>query len=239
MNCSHLLTYLPPPRATARALVVGVGFLLLAACSTTPPATPATPAAVATMAAAVAATGAMAPPAAMRVEGVPPLSPASMADIQRYSAVVGHGFVDWHPTKREMLVAHRPFGVSPTQIYRVAGSLVAPEKLTDGAEPVNNAQHEPRQGRYIVFARSSGGDEAFQPFRLDPETGVATTFTAADQRHALVGWIESRSLAIVASVPLDRTAAGGTRAAINTTLSIVDPPNPERRRVLAELPRGG
>ena len=226
MNRQHLLT---PRSAAGRHNSAGLffataGLLLLAACSTTPPATPPVP---------------LAPPAAMRTEGVPVLSAASMAALQRYSAVVGHAFVDWHPTKREMLVAHRPFGASTTQLYRLAGPMATPVQLTDAADPVSNAQYEPRQGRYVVFARSSGGDEAFQLFRLDPETRAATQFTSSGQRHALAGWIESRSLAIVTSVPLDRTAEGGTRAAINTTLSIVDPLNPEQRRVLAELPGGG
>ena len=211
------------------ALVAGVS-LLLAACGTTLPASPPAPA---------AAGASLVPPVAMRVEGVPTLSAGSMEAIQRYGAVVGHGFVDWHPNRREMLVAHRPFGASTTQLFRVSSPMATPEKLTDGADPVSNAQYEPRQGRYIVFARSSGGDEAFQLFRLDPDTRATAQFTAAGPRHALAGWIESRSLAIVASVPLDRTAAGGTRAAINTTLSIVDPLNPDQRRMLAELPGGG
>jgi len=226
MNHLHRLTRPSAPlrRTRASSLFAASGLLLLAACSTTPPTPPAAP---------------LAPPAAMRVEGVPALSAASMEAIQRYSAVVGHGFVDWHPTQREMLISHRPFGASTTQLYRLAGPMATPEKLTDGADPVSNAQYEPRQGRYAVFARSIGGDEAFQLFRLDPDTRAATQFTAAGQRHTLAGWIESRSLAIVASVPLDRTAAAGTRTAINTTLSLVDPLNPEQRRVLTELPGGG
>ena len=224
MNSLLCLTRVPDLGRCARRLASAAGLLLLAACGTTPP-----PAPVALLA----------PPPAVRVEGVPALSAASMEAIQRYSVVVGHSFVDWHPTKREMLVAHRPVGASTAQLYRVVSPLAAPEKLTDGADPVTNAQYEPRHGRYIVFARSSGGDEAYQLFSLDPETRAATPFTASGQRHALAGWIESRSLAIVASVPLDRTASAGSRADISTTLSIADPLNPEQRRVLAELPGGG
>jgi dipeptidyl aminopeptidase/acylaminoacyl peptidase len=101
------------------------------------------------------------------------------------------------------------------------------------------ARWEPGEGRYIVFARGHGGDEAFQLWRLAPETRQATQITADGQRHALVDWVRSRSLALVASVPLDRTAALGRRTEVTTTLSLIDPLQPTSRSVVAELPGGG
>ena len=85
MNSLLCLTRVPDLGRCARRLASAAGLLLLAACGTTPP-----PAPVALLA----------PPPAVRVEGVPALSAASMEAIQRYSVVVGHSFVDWHPTKR-------------------------------------------------------------------------------------------------------------------------------------------
>ena len=179
------------------------------------------------------------PPAALRLEGVPALPSSLLAATQRYADVAGHGFVDWHPTQREMLVAHRAPGASTTQLWRLRSPLAALEPLTDGSDPVSSAKWEPRDGRYIVFARGSGGDEAFALYRLDPETRAVTQITPPGQRHGLQGWIKSRSLALVTSVPLDRTASGGSRAEVSTTLSIIDPLNPADRKVLAELPGGG
>ncbi len=40
-------------------------------------------------------------------------------------------------------------------------------------------------------------------------------------------------------MPLDRTAQGGRRDQIGTTLTLVDPLKPESRRVIAELPGTG
>jgi dipeptidyl aminopeptidase/acylaminoacyl peptidase len=206
--------------------------LALAGCAAPPPATPPSTAAP--------APATLPPPAAMRVEGVPPIPAASMTAIKRYSDVAGHGFVDWHPTRREMLIVHRPPGASTAQIYRVASPGATPEQLTSGPDPVTTARWEPRLGRYIVFARSSGGDEAFQLYRLDPQTRQAVPFTPSGQRHALAGWLERTGQALVASVPLDRTAAGGTRPTIETTLTLLDPLNPEPgRKVVAVLPGGG
>ena len=182
----------------------------------------------------------LAPPPAMRTEGVPPLPTEQSDAAQRYSRVAGHSLVDWHPTRREMLVAHRVPGASTTQLFRVRSPMAAPEQLTDAAEPVSLAKWEPSEGLYIVFARGRGGDEAFQLYRLDPETRATTQFTPDGQRHSLVGWLKGpRPMALVASVPLDRTAAGGSRAQVTTTLSLMDPLQTAPTRVLAELPGGG
>ncbi len=215
-------------RILVRALLAVVAATVLAACTSAPRVTePAAPA------------PAISPNPALRVEGLPPLPQRLLAPIQRWTAVSGHNFVDWHPARREMLVSHRPPGASTTQLFRVRAPLAVPEPLTDAADPVTMAHWEPRDGRYIVFARGSGGNEAFQLYRLDPETRAVTLLTDLDQRHALQAWVKSESLAVVTSVPLDRTAAGGRRSEITTTLTLIDPLQPASRRVVAQLPGGG
>ncbi len=206
--------------ALASALAV-----VLAACATAPDPAP------------------LVPPEAMHTEGVPTLDRAPLDAAQRYSRVAGHQFVAWHPRQRELLVSHRGEADRSTQLYRVATPMAAPERLTDGEDPVTSAQWEPREGRYLVFARGSGGDEAYQLYRLDPATRKAESITPAGQRHALSGWLKGsallRPLALVSSVPLDRTAAGGRRSEVSTTLSLVDPLQPSSWRRIAELPGAG
>ena len=221
------------------AALAAIGLLggSLAGCST-PPTPPAQrPVAIA---AAVAPNTPLAVPPAIRTEGVPTLPTQALAAAQRYAGVLGHNLVDWHPRAREMLVAHRVPGASTTQLYRLRAPMAPLEALTDGADPVASARWEPGTGRYIVFARGRGGDEAFQLFRLDPETRSTTQFTPDGQRHALQGWVKTpRPLVVVSSLPLDRTAAGGSRSEITTTLSLMDPMGVLPPRVLAELPGGG
>ncbi len=214
----------PGPRLLRSAALWAA--LSLVACTTAPPAP-------------LADTTPLPAPAALRVEGAPPLLRAPIDAARRYGDVAGHVFVDWHPVQRQMLLAHRAPGVSTTQLYLLRSPLATPEALTSGADPVTSAQWEPREGRYLVFARGSGGDEAFQLYRLDLDTRAATQITPAGQRHALHDWVKSRSLAVVLSVPLDRTAAGGRRSEVTTTLSLIDPLNPAAARVVAELPGGG
>ncbi len=183
------------------------------------------------------------PPAALRVEGVPALSAAVLGPIQRYSQVLGHTVVDWHPTRREMLVAHRLPDSSTTQIFRLRTPMGALEPLTDSPDPVSSARWEPTLGRHIVFTRGTGGDEVFQLFKLDPETRTVTQITPSGQRHSFGDWVPAgpgqASRLLYTSVPLDRTAQGGSRTSVNTTLSLVDPADPAGARQVAELPGGG
>ena len=185
----------------------------------------------------------VAPPAPMLVQGVPPV-PASLArSVARYNDFRGHGFVDWHPQRREMVVSHRQAGASTAQLYRLREPMGTLEPLTDAAEPVTQAQYEPQRGEYLVFSRASGGNEAYQLYRLDLATRTVTLLTSPEERHSLAGWLRgnnnSSSRILVSSVPLDRTATGGRRSEIQTTFSVLDPLQPQARRVVASLPGGG
>ncbi len=185
------------------------------------------------------ATDIVAPNANLVVQGIPPV-PASIAQgVARYTDFRGHSFVDWHPTRSEMLVAHRKAGGSTTQIFRIGAALAAPEPLTDFADPVRVASYEPLRGEYVVFERGSGGDEASQLYRMDLATRRVTLLSNPDERHDLQGWLHRTSALLYLSVPLDRTASGRSRSEINQTLSLVDPLQPSSRRRLAELPGGG
>jgi dipeptidyl aminopeptidase/acylaminoacyl peptidase len=54
-----------------------------------------------------------------------------------------------------------------------------------------------------------------------------------------VAWLHGSSRLIHSSLPLDRTAQGGTRREVKTAFWLVDPLQPDGRRRLAELPGGG
>jgi dipeptidyl aminopeptidase/acylaminoacyl peptidase len=178
------------------------------------------------------------PPAALHVEGLPPLPEAVLVSSARYTDVSGHAFVDWHPQREEMLVAHRAPGASTTQLYRLSAPGAALEQLTDSADPVSVARWDP-QGRFIVFQRGQGGNEAFQLFRLDAETRAATQLTPDGYRHAMLDWLRGSGEMLFSSVPLDRTAAAGRRDTIATTIRRIDPLRPDSARVVAELPGPG
>ena len=181
----------------------------------------------------------VAPNTNLFVQGIPPIPASVAADIAKYTDFRGHDFVDWHPLKREMLVSHRPAGASTVQLFRVSAPLAEPEQLTDTSDPVRRATYEPRNGRYIVFERSSGGDEAAKLYRLDLPVKQITLLTDSNERHGIEVWTHASGQLVTSAVPLDRTAQGGSRAGIAQTLSLLDPLQPQNKRKLAELPGGG
>ncbi|MGD9835323.1 MAG: prolyl oligopeptidase family serine peptidase, partial [Piscinibacter sp.] len=208
--------------------------LLLAACAA-PPSAPnpgdAAPAA--------ATPATVAPNPNLRVQGIPPVPVSLVEQVARYTDFRGHDLVEWHPARRELLVSHRRAGGSTLQLFRVAAPLAEPEPLTDFGEPVRRATWEPRRGDYLVFARSNGGDEADQLYRLDLDSRQVTLLTDPTRRHAIEAWLNRSSQLLVSSVPLDRTAQGGTRDEVSQTLTLVDPAEPTRQRRVAELPGTG
>ncbi len=216
---------------TLRATIVLAAALLAAACAQPPvapspsPERPPEPV--------------FAPNPNLFVQGIPPI-PQSLVDrVAKYTDFRGHGLVDWHPQRAEMLVSHRRAGDNLVQVHWLKSPLAEPEPLTSGNEPVSQASFEPRAGRYVVFERSSGGNEVSQLYRLDLDTRQTTLLTNPDERHDFVGWLKRSGEIIYTAVPLDRTAQGGTRAQVNTTYWRMDPLQPAGKRKLAELPGPG
>lgn len=207
-----------------RLSLYALGSALLAACASPPSTAPA-----------------VAPNSNLVVQGIPAV-PQSLADaIGRYNDFRGHAFSDWHPTQREMLVSHRKAGANTAQIFRVTAPLSEGVQLTDGVDPVARATYEPRHGQYIVFERSTGGNEVGQIYRLPLNQAGAqpVLLTNPDERHSINTWLRKSGRLVYSSVPIDRTAQGGTRTKITTTLWLMDPEKPEGRRKLAELDGGG
>ena len=186
-----------------------------------------------------APTAVFAPNANLFTQGIPPIPQTLVDRVANYTDFRGHSFVDWHPQQRQMVVAHRKAGDTLAQLYLLKSPLGTPEQLTSASEPVTSATFEPRTGSYLVFERSSGGNEAAQLFRLDLASRQTTLLTNPDERHNALTWLHGRSELLYTSQPLDRTAQGGRRAEVTTTFWLMDPLKPESRRKVAELPGGG
>ena len=181
----------------------------------------------------------VAPNANLMVQGIPPVPAGLAQQVAKYTDFRGHSFVEWHPLKREILVSHRKAGGSTVQLFRITAPMAEPEALTDFAEPVRSASYEPQKGEYIVFERSNGGDEAAQVYRLDLASKQVSLLTDPKERHDIQGWLHHSSQLLVLSLPLDRTAQGGSREQVSATLTMMDPANPTQRRKVAELPGTG
>jgi dipeptidyl aminopeptidase/acylaminoacyl peptidase len=182
------------------------------------------------------------PAPALFTQNIPPIPKALADKMAAYTEFRGHGFSDWHPTKAEMLVGHRAAGASTGQLFRLDVAMGELKPVTVGPEPAGGGSYEPKEGRYIVFSRASGGNEVTQLFRQGFDGAAAVQITHNDERNAMNGWRKPQGEIVYSSVPIDRTAQGGTRAKIMTSFWAVNPeakdPIAERRKIV-ELEGGG
>src|SRR4051812_22520680 len=147
-------------------------FLIFVSCSTLAQNAPSGP---------PAAAQSVQPNSALIVEGIPPV-PASMAQqADRYTQVRAANFLDWHPTKREMLINTR-FGDVP-QVHRVAAPGADRTQLTFFPDRVTSARYEPVNGKFFIFSKDIGGGELFQYYRYDVDSGDITLLTDGKSRN--------------------------------------------------------
>jgi len=157
-------------------------------------------------------------------DGIPPI-PAALADqVKRYTEFRSATFLDWHPTRREMLVSTR-FGQT-AQVHRVKMPGGDRTQLTFFPEKVSGARFRPAGGESFVFGRDVGGNERYQTFRFDPGTGAATMLTDGKARNSLGVWSRSGTKLAYTS-----TRRNGTDA----DLYVIDPTDPESDTKVAEL----
>ena len=174
------------------------------------------------------------PPAAMVLENVPPVAAGLASQVAKYNEFRPTSYASWHPTKLEMIVSRRH--QNTPQLFRVSKPGAAPTLMTDYAEPVRTAQYEPRHGRFYVFGRDSGGNEVFRAYRRDLKSADAIPVTPDNRRVQDTAWARKSGRLLYVTVPVGRQ---GPNDEVESTVSIVDPLQPELARVLAELPGGG
>jgi dipeptidyl aminopeptidase/acylaminoacyl peptidase len=174
------------------------------------------------------------PPAALILDGVPPV-PAELAQkLEPYGDFHPHGLLSWHPTRREMLVSRRL--TATAQVHRVSQPGAAPEPLTDFPDAVAGALYVPGSGDYFMFARAEGGNEVYRYFRMDVGSKDATPVSPEGERAENGAFSRAGDRFVYTTSPVDRK--GGDRKA-RMDVHLVDPKKPEGDRVIAKLDGGG
>jgi dipeptidyl aminopeptidase/acylaminoacyl peptidase len=173
--------------------------------------------------------GVIAPAANLVAENIPPI-PASIAqELRRYTEFRSATFADWHPARREMLIATR-FGNTP-QIHAVGAPGGARRQLTFSDEPITVARYQPNDAWYLVFLRDTGGNEFRQIYRLDLRTGVETLIT--DGGRSQHGWpLFNHRGNRIAYVSTRRNGA-------DRDVYVMDPADPSTDRLLLQVSGGG
>jgi dipeptidyl aminopeptidase/acylaminoacyl peptidase len=168
-------------------------------------------------------------PSNLKGDGLPPISRAVFDEVTRYNEARAAAMVDWHPTRREILIATR-FGEVP-QLHRVAIPGGERQQLTFFQDRVAEGHFDPADGDEIAFTKDIGGGEFFQVYVQNLRTGKITRLTSGD-RSRNTGLVWSRDGKQLA---YSSTARNGQDADI----WVIDPENPASARTLVQTAEPG
>ncbi len=168
------------------------------------------------------------PPDSLVLDGVPPIPTEIAEQVGRYTESRSAGFLDWHPSKPEMLILTR-FG-DTNQVHLVTQPGGARTQLTFFDDRINSASFDPKSGAFFVFSKSAGGNEFNQNYRYDFATGDVTLLSDGKSRNSTPTWSHDGT----------RFAYTSTRRnGADNDIYLESPNDPKSDRLLAELKGGG
>lgn len=165
-------------------------------------------------------------PAALVVDGVPPVPTELAAATRPYMEYRTATFLGWHPQDRSMLIATR-FG-NTAQIHRVAQPMGARTQMSFEGEPVTSGSWAPKTGDVLVVEKDVGGSEFYQLYTL--KDGQLRLLTDGKSRNQFSTWSDDGSLIAYSS-----TKRNGT----DSDLYVMDPRDPTTARMVAQVSGGG
>jgi len=163
------------------------------------------------------------------VDGIPTI-PVSLAEaVGRYTEFRSAQLLDWHPTKRALLIRTR-FG-DTVQVHQVDQPGGARRQLTFFSDSVlGGVQFQPTRGDFFMLGKDTGGNEFYQNYRYDLATGAVTLVTDGKSRNSSVVWSNQG----------DRVAYTSTRrTGRDTDLYVADPRDPKSERLITQVEGGG
>lgn len=123
-------------------------------------------------------------------EDVPEIPDRIIEKMNQYQNVRSASFVDWDPNGKGMLIATR-FGET-TQLHYVEMPGGARKQLTFFREPVGGATFYPgKDKRMFLFGKDVGGNEFYQIYSFDMNTGSYEMLTDGKSRNFVNAWSES------------------------------------------------
>jgi dipeptidyl aminopeptidase/acylaminoacyl peptidase len=131
-------------------------------------------------------------------EGLPEIPASLVEQVRRYTESRSASFFDWHPSRREMLIGTR--FANSNQVHWIKQPGGARTQWTFFAEPVASATFEPKEGRYFVFSRDTGGNEFGQLYRMDTVSGNVELLTDGGRsQNSAIRWNRRKDRLVYAS----------------------------------------
>jgi dipeptidyl aminopeptidase/acylaminoacyl peptidase len=171
---------------------------------------------------------AISPPSNLHSEGIPPVPTGLMEELEHYNDIRAAGLLDWHPSKREMLITTR-FADVP-QIHHVAMPGGARTQLTFFPDRTAAARYRPRSGDVFVFSKDTGGGEFYQLYRFEIGSGVIAMLTDGHSRNTGALWSDDGQLLAYCST---------LRNGRDTDVYVMNPNDPKSARLVFEVEGGG
>lgn len=163
------------------------------------------------------------------VKNIPAIPSSVAATVRQYTESRSAFPADWHPTRREMIMATR-FG-NTTQLHYLKMPGGARKQITFFEEQVGNADFEPINGDYFLFSKDAGGNEFSQLYRYDMKDGKITLLTDGGRtQNGNVVWNKAKN-----RISFTSTKRNGTDRDIYT----MDPRDPASVKLIYEVKGGG
>ena len=162
------------------------------------------------------------------VQGIPPIPMSLIEDVGRYTEFRGAAFSSWHPERREMLISTRLGDLPQVHWLRFPGG--ARTQVTFGKDAASGGSFQKKAGSYLLYSQAPGGNEQYQKYRYDPQSGDITLLTDGKSRNTGGAWSNAG----------DRIAYGSThRDGRDVDLYVMNPADPKTDKVVAQLQGGG
>ena len=118
-------------------------------------------------------------------EGIPALSGDTLTRAQQYSSIRSAQNYAWSNDSKSILIGTR--FAETQQLHIVSEPLGSRQQVTFFEEPVGGADFSPT-GNSILFGRDKGGDENYQAFLLDLDSGRSRQLTPEGSRNSALLW---------------------------------------------------
>ena len=162
-------------------------------------------------------------PPAITTENVPRIDGELAERLLQYQNVRSAAFQGWSPDGHGMLIATR-FG-DTVQLHRVEKPGSRREQVTFFAEPVSGQFLPGKDDQTLLVSMSQGGDENYQIYRVDRQSGTTTRLTDGTSRNGL-GPVQQNGHRMVFS--------SNRRNGRDTDLYVMDPRRPDSARLILE-----
>ncbi|MFW5815576.1 MAG: S9 family peptidase [Wenzhouxiangella sp.] len=156
------------------------------------------------------------------MENIPEIPADVRERLRQYQNVRSASLSDFAPDGGIYILTR--FGET-SQIHHVAEPLGMRRQVTFFSERTGGASVRPDGSGQFMFSRDVGGDEFYQGFLFDPQTGTSTRFTESGTRNQGFAWSEDGKRVAWASATWDQP---------DYTIWVADPSDPATRRQLIQ-----